>query len=745
MPWLQNLFLNPAYVLPGLALVGIPILIHLINRLRFKKVRFAAMEFLLASQQKNRRRVLLEQLLLLALRVLLIAGIVALVARPILDPRQWAFLRGEKTQHYVLLDDSGSMRDRWAEQTAFDAGKDVIRRLAAEGERQPDTQTLTVALLSNPNQPLLNRETINSDLVSRLETELKNLQCSNRGLDLAAGLSAVRTQLTEQPGTSRNLHVVSDYRKADWEDDAALGTLLQGLADDGVSVNLVKTVPEWHGNLGLTALTGAIDVAAANVPLRLTATVRNHGEQAARDVRLSVLVDGKRVPFSEAIEAIEPGQEVTRQFDVRFDRTGLHDVQVSLPADALEQDNHRYLALDIPEVNSILLIDGNPTASEAFYLADALAPAPGLTGFAPTIETLDYLRRHPLEKFQSIFLLNVAELPADSVKALEQFVARGGGLCWYLGDQVRSAFYNDKLFLDGRGLFPVKLGIPAVLAREESEEQADIELEDHPMFEGFRGEDRTTDFLNRLYVSRYFTVPQGAGLPQGVTVIGRLRNRAPLFLEHRFGDGQVLTCLTTVGFDWTNWPQEPGAYVPLQLESARYIARQRQAMELKVVGEPIPLSLDAGTYSPQVEVTAPEGTRVPVTLTLAGGNPGETSATSAGGVRYEGLWAETGAPGLYGVTLRRQDGSDETRRISVNVPAGESRLQLAPPETLRRIAGSEGKIAVHEPGDQSWTRGEQASSDLHEYVLLALLLFLACEQALALRLGYHTSGAGAHA
>ncbi|MFM8581392.1 MAG: hypothetical protein ACKOFW_07800, partial [Planctomycetaceae bacterium] len=159
-------------------------------------------------------------------------------------------------------------------------------------------QTLTVALLSNPGQPLFNRETINSDFVSRLESELKNLQCSNRGLDLAAGLATVRTQLTEQPCTSRNLHVVSDYRKADWEDDSALGSLLQGLAEDGVSVNLVKTVPEWHGNLGLTALTGAIDVAAANVPLRLTATVRNHGEQAARDVRLAVLVDGKRVPFS---------------------------------------------------------------------------------------------------------------------------------------------------------------------------------------------------------------------------------------------------------------------------------------------------------------------------------------------------------------------------------------------------------------------------------------------------------------
>ncbi|RPI88336.1 MAG: VWA domain-containing protein, partial [Planctomycetaceae bacterium] len=750
MPWLQNLFLNPSFVLPGALLLAVPIIIHLINRLRFKRVRFAAMEFLLASQQRNRRRVLLEQLLLLALRMLLVAGLVALICRPILDPRQWAFLSGERTQHYVLLDDSGSLRDRWGEQTAFDAARDVVRRIAAEGERQPDTQTLTLALLSNPEQPLFTRETVNPDFVSRLEAELKNVRCSHQALDLAQGLQVATRQLTEQPGTARNLHLVSDFRKSDWDDDSALVGELKQLDADGVAVNLVKTVPEWHGNLGLTELTGAIDVAAANVPLRLSATVRNYGEQSIRDVRLSVQVDGKRLPITEAIETIEPGQEVVRQFDVRFERTGPHDVQVSLPADALEQDNHRFLAVNLAEANSILIIDGNPTASEAFYLSDALAPAPGLTGFAPSIETVEYLRRHPVDRFQSIFLLNVAELPPDSVRALEQFVAGGGGLCWYVGDQVRQAFYNDKLYKDGQGLFPCKLGIPAVLALDTADEEADIEFEDHPLFEGFRGEDRTTDFARRLHVDRYFTVPQGWSAPEGIDIIARLRNRAPLFLEHRLGTGQIITCLTTVGFDWTNWPEEPGAYVPLQLELAKRIARKRQALEIRVVGEPLPIALDAGSYAPQVEITPPDGTRIPVTLGLAPTSLAPTSGDDAAPdgrpqVTYVGEWKTTDEPGLYGITAKRQDGSDETRRISVNVPASESQMQLVESEALRRRLGTGTKIQIHEPGDLSWIRGEESASDLHDYVIVALLVLLALEQAMAYRLSYHPKTAGAAA
>jgi succinate dehydrogenase/fumarate reductase cytochrome b subunit len=74
-------FLNPGYVALGAALVSLPILIHLINRMRFKRVPWAAMEFLLKSMKRNRRRLIIEQLLLLALRCLLVLLAMLLVSR----------------------------------------------------------------------------------------------------------------------------------------------------------------------------------------------------------------------------------------------------------------------------------------------------------------------------------------------------------------------------------------------------------------------------------------------------------------------------------------------------------------------------------------------------------------------------------------------------------------------------------------------------------------------------------------
>src|SRR5205823_1498093 len=104
---MSSFFMNPITWWVGLALVSTPIIIHLINRMRFRRVRWAAMEFLLKAQRKMRRKKILEQLLLLFLRCLLVFLAGLLFAR---------FLGLERTgketrpvYHIVILDDTPSM------------------------------------------------------------------------------------------------------------------------------------------------------------------------------------------------------------------------------------------------------------------------------------------------------------------------------------------------------------------------------------------------------------------------------------------------------------------------------------------------------------------------------------------------------------------------------------------------------------------------------------------------------------
>src|SRR5437660_12748671 len=59
---------------------SVPIIIHLLNRNRFRVVTWAAMRFLLAAQRKNTRRMRIEQMILLAVRTLIVVLLVLAMA-----------------------------------------------------------------------------------------------------------------------------------------------------------------------------------------------------------------------------------------------------------------------------------------------------------------------------------------------------------------------------------------------------------------------------------------------------------------------------------------------------------------------------------------------------------------------------------------------------------------------------------------------------------------------------------------
>ena len=90
-------FLHPL-LLWGLPLCAVPIVIHILNRRRHQKLPWAAMSFLLAAMKRNKKRLQMEQWLVLLLRTLAVLLLVFLVSRPLLD----GGLVGGRTHHVVL-------------------------------------------------------------------------------------------------------------------------------------------------------------------------------------------------------------------------------------------------------------------------------------------------------------------------------------------------------------------------------------------------------------------------------------------------------------------------------------------------------------------------------------------------------------------------------------------------------------------------------------------------------------------
>ncbi len=469
----MSLFLHPALLwtlgLPTLCVVVLPVLIHLINMMRHRRLEWAAMEFLLVSQKKHRTWVLLKQLLLLLLRMAAVAAIVLLVAQPRLHSHVTDLLGGTRTHHIVLLDDSYSMSDRWADTDAFSQAKKVVDRIGGNAAKQDRLQSFTLLRFSRAGRPQRRTEPdlIKEPVTSKFAEKLSELLWSHdrKGkmevTQLACGplpaLQAVTKFIGGDAGEHRILYLVSDFRSRQWNNPTDIRQELLQLSGDGVEIHLINCVDRGRPNLAIVSLAPAEGLRAAGVPLLMNVAVRNFGPAPVRNVSVALAEDGHARPAVRLAE-IPPGKTAAESFPVQFANAGAHRITAQLEADAVAADNDRYSAIDVPADVPVLLVNGDARPRDARYLSFALAPGePVRTGLRPQIETPSYLAVKPLGAFAAINLANVERLDVSAVKALEKYVEDGGGVAFFLGDRSDVKFFNNVLYRDGKGLFPVPL------------------------------------------------------------------------------------------------------------------------------------------------------------------------------------------------------------------------------------------------------------------------------------------------
>ena len=125
------------------------IVIHLINLMRHKTVKWAAMEFLLQSHKKNRNWVWLKQLLLLLSRIAaLILALLMFAQIGCNEDRISRLLGGATTHHYVLLDDSFSMSDRGSGGTAFDQARTTLSLIGSRAKNRQNQLFFIIAFFN---------------------------------------------------------------------------------------------------------------------------------------------------------------------------------------------------------------------------------------------------------------------------------------------------------------------------------------------------------------------------------------------------------------------------------------------------------------------------------------------------------------------------------------------------------------------------------------------------------------------
>lgn len=744
----MNPFLHAPLAWAGLGLATIPIIIHLINRRRLRRIDWAAMEFLLVALRKNRRRLRIEHLILLATRILLMLLIAFFLARPLLSDRGFGWLANVlmSEDKVFVLDDSMSMGQRVADRSLLDratrAVTDSLHRLAEGRSRD----RVTVVRSSRPDAPVVRGSFVDRDRAAALQQTLESLSATSTRMDLARVIESVNDQATgiDEGQRPRVVSIVSDLRATDWTDGSgnANGALLAAFErlteneDVPTRVVVLDVASRSSDNVAIVGLDVDGGRPAVGIPAQLRLSVRNFGTVAAQDLKLRVNYRPARADASSATTALaspiaflDAGETTTVGVTCTFRTPGQYVALAELSGadDSLPEDDRFHFVLDVIEATKVLLVSGEPSAepweAETDFLATALTPQGNVgSGIEPVIAVEESLPRDALSEYAAVFLCNVYRLPEEFRVRLGRYVREGGNLVVFPGDQVDPVLYERDLGTSAgaadddhpsRGLLPAALG--KVIVQDDAPVGIVPALE-HPYF---RFAERTVveSLFEAVGFQRRFVLE-----PKPETrVLATFDDatRSPALVEAATGAGRVLLAASAADAEWNDWPRNPSYLMLLQRLVATFGREQSRAPE-HVAGLPIEIPVDIGVYAQEARFRGPSYPESPERQLIAA-RPIDGDAALAD---FRFTIEETLRAGTCSLALDRREGGQEVRAFAIRSVAEESNLSRLSPDDVASLFPDLPIEVVQDPRSFSETgRGRFEVSDLL-IALFALLLLL---------------------
>jgi hypothetical protein len=507
------------WVLPAALL---PIVIHLLNRLRYKTVPWAAMIFLLKANRAATRRAKIRQYLLLACRVLVLLFLIWAMARPLTGGWIGAAAGGTPEVVMILLDRSASMEARGGD--------------GAESKREHALALLAQAAKQNPGSRFVFLENV---LRQPMEVAggagLEAMQLA-RPTDTAADIPAMmRTALdylvANKPG-SAELWLASDLQASNWRPDSAewqdLAARFAGLSQE-VRVRILDLSTPPGRNVSVAVKAAGLrlrDEKSGKSELSLGLELKAEGPRQGT-LPLFITRDGARSQSDVALTT--PVQRRNLKFDLATNGTGWGKVE--LPADEAPADNAAWFAYAPPVPLHAAIVGEGASASRLRFAA-----APDKTRTDRTAAISAASRSSEVKWNDAALGVWMVPSPDETVgKAIEAWVQAGGVLlCFPPGGEG--------------GTSP--LGV-AWGAAESAERNAPFRVTAWDELDGplARTESGASLPLARLEIQRRQIPMTG----QDAHVYASFADGRAFLLGRKIGAGHVFACATLPEQSWSNF------------------------------------------------------------------------------------------------------------------------------------------------------------------------------------------------
>jgi len=612
-------------ILLALSGVAVPILIHLFNRRQATPMDWGAMRFLLASITSRKKRVLIEEILLMSMRCMLVALLVLTIARPFLPSYSgipWMIVLptvlaasvcaavgsamwSQKRARLLLLLAAGvllliaggaSAMEYWSQTQRWSgaSSKDIALIIDASTSMtlETDDKTNFQRALDEAGELIKARRRGDSFSIilggagpdaivpspisdpDELQAALGSAEPMGSAMNISKAIAEATACLERGNGATKAIVIITDGQKLGWNVASASQWDLAAASFERLpSAPLILCrdlpVPPAIDNAAVGEMTFSRGVIGTDRAVGINVKITNAGKAQIPSATVELQIDGIIVG-TEAAEKIPPQAEKTVYFTHLFDKPGPHVAMARiLRKDDISGDNVSHRIIKVTPKLPVLIVNGNPDALDAQLLKLALTPREGTDQdqkylVEPTVVPVaEVVQQGDFARYRVVALVDVPHLPEAVAKGIEKFVAEGGGLLVAPGRHAMADFYNKWTDERRRSFTPAKM----------MERQVSPDKPARVAMNTFRhsaltiaGDTAYSD-MDKAVISAWWKMSARAGSSIG----GNLNTSEPMLVERQTGKGRVIMLATSLGAEDSNLPRLE-CYVLLMHELAYYLA-----------------------------------------------------------------------------------------------------------------------------------------------------------------------------
>ncbi len=396
-------FVYPSFLF-ALSAIAIPIIIHLIQLRKYKRLYFSNVKFLQNIEQEQRKSNKLKNLLILLARILTIICLVLAFAQPYIPQKQGLNVSGKKYVS-VYIDNSFSMERQGQEGSLLDEAKRKAKEIANAFQADDKFQLIGNELNGNQMRWLSKDDFLDALSELKIRPESKTINKIQESQS---------TLLNEVNADAKYAFIISDFQNSFYKSQN------NSKIDTSIFWNYVYLKNNNASNVSIDSVWYISPVHQPNSVEKMLLKFSNHSEQDIQNLNYDFKINKQLI--SKGTVNIAPNANTIDTFIYKNKSTGFQEAELSLNDQGISFDNEYYFTYEVHNFKKVCIISSDESAK---VIENVFETEPFFQYKSFSTRNIDY---QYLQSSNIVFLNNVSEFSSGLAEELKKFVATGNTL-----------------------------------------------------------------------------------------------------------------------------------------------------------------------------------------------------------------------------------------------------------------------------------------------------------------------------